>query len=41
MKKADLALAMADRLAGKDWLPPALIVEKESRGKEGDLGKAA
>lgn len=30
MKKVDLALAMADRLAGKDWLPPALEFEAES-----------
>lgn len=27
MKKADLALAMADRLAGKNWLPPVLVTK--------------
>ncbi len=30
MKKADLALAMADRHLGKDWLPPALEFEAEA-----------
>jgi len=34
LKKADLALAMADRLAGKNWLPPVLKVEQESIRKE-------
>ncbi len=39
MKKADLALAMADRLAGKDWLPPMLKVAAPAETKE--LDKAA
>lgn len=30
MKKSDLALAMAGRLAGKDWLPPALCIKPET-----------
>jgi len=39
MKKVDLALAMADRLAGKDWLPPAL--EIASCNGVNDLEEAA
>ncbi|NCN86083.1 MAG: ParB/RepB/Spo0J family partition protein [Sphingomonadales bacterium] len=34
MKKTDLALAMADRLAGKDWLPPALCAASEVKADE-------
>ncbi len=36
MKKADLALVMADRLAGKNWLPPAMMIAAPVEKKELD-----
>lgn len=34
MKKADLVPAMADRLAGTNWLPPVLVTDEAKASKE-------